>query len=84
LIESVIAAANCVSIFTAKKKNKNFVCIIIIEWWWRLKNHRGDGSERELQARHFLLKMDAQSFFFIVFDADIRVNTHFSSVFERV
>jgi len=80
----IVIAANCVSIFTAKKKNKNFVCIIIIEWWWRLKNHRGDGSERELQARHFLLKMDAQSFFFIVFDADIRVNTHFSSVFERV
>jgi len=68
--------------FLPRKKRTKILCII--EWWWRLKNHRGDGSERELQARHFFLKMDAQSFFFIVFDADIRVNTHFSSVFERV
>ena len=41
------------------KKRTNCVCIFIIERERLEQNHRGDGSKRELRARHFPLKMDA-------------------------
>jgi len=67
-----------VSIFLPRKKEQ--ILCASSSSGGRLKNHRGDGSKRELRARHFFLEMHAQSFFFSVFDADIRVNTHFIGV----